>query len=80
MESNNKSFTIEIQIPHNESLEQILAELKNWDVDFYEKRKCGITKVELTKKSKEDKLDEQTWTGTMPSTNGSMPKYTGSSN
>ena len=34
----------------------------------------------LIKKSKEDKLDEQTWTGTMPSTNGTMPKYTGSSN
>ena len=50
METNSKSFLIEIQIPHNESLEQILSELTGYDVDFYDKRKSGVTKVELTKK------------------------------
>lgn len=50
METNNKSFTVEIQVPHNENLEQILSTIPGYDVDFYEKRKCGVVKIELTKK------------------------------
>jgi hypothetical protein len=54
MEINSKSFIVEIQIPHNESLENILSAITKFDVDFYEKRKSGMLKIELTPKLDQD--------------------------
>lgn len=52
MEKNHKSNFFEIQIPHNESFESIFESIEGFDVDFYEKRKNGILKIEFTKKPK----------------------------
>lgn len=49
MEKIYKSIIVEIQIPHNENLEQILSTIPDYEVDMYEKRKSNILKVELNK-------------------------------
>jgi hypothetical protein len=50
MEKNSKSEIYEIQIPHNESLESILSLIDGYDIDFYDKRRNGILKIEFSKK------------------------------
>ncbi len=54
MEINSKSFIVEVQLPHNENLESVLSKIPGWDVDFYEKRKSGMLKIELTPKLEKD--------------------------
>lgn len=49
-EKNCKIISCEIELPYNENLESILARIDGWDVEFWDKKKSGILKIELTQK------------------------------
>ena len=72
METNNKVIRCDIQLPHNVNLEQILSTLKGWEVEFWDKRKSGILKVELTKVEEMTDLNDERYNiADMPNSTGS---------